>query len=100
MHNSQRFNPVYNNIADTAGLKNPKAPAYIIAGGAGNIEGLSDVGANFSTNVFAYGDEFSYATLKFRDAKNLQIDFLRSDTGEVLDSSVLYKEHAVAFVRN
>ncbi|THY80858.1 Metallo-dependent phosphatase [Aureobasidium pullulans] len=100
VHNSQRFNPVYNNIADTAGLKNPKAPAYIIAGGAGNIEGLSDVGANFSTNVFAYGDEFSYATLKFRDAKNLQIDFLRSDTGEVLDSSVLYKEHAVAFVRN
>lgn len=100
VHNSQRFNPVYNNIADPAGLKNPKAPAYIVAGGAGNIEGLSAVGANYSTNVFAYGDEFSYATLKFVDAENLRIEFLRSDTGELLDSSVLYKEHNVAFVRN
>jgi hypothetical protein len=100
VHNSQRFNPVYNNVADPAGLNNPKAPAYIVAGGAGNIEGLSAVGANYSTNVFAYGDEFSYASLKFKDANNLQIDFLRSDTGEVLDSSVLYKQHNVAFVRN
>ncbi|KAH0289772.1 purple acid phosphatase [Aureobasidium namibiae CBS 147.97] len=100
VHNSQRFNPVYNNVADSAGLNNPKAPAYIIAGGAGNIEGLSAVGANYSTNVFAYADEFSYASLKFKDANNLQIDFMRSDTGEVLDSSVLYKQHNVAFVRN
>ncbi|KAG9550821.1 Metallo-dependent phosphatase, partial [Aureobasidium melanogenum] len=100
VHNSQRFNPVYNNTADPAGLNNPTFPAYIIAGGAGNIEGLSDVGSNYSTNVFAYGDEFSYATLKFKDTQNLQIEFLRSDTGEVLDSSVLYKEHDVAFVRN
>ncbi|KAI5248855.1 Metallo-dependent phosphatase [Aureobasidium subglaciale] len=100
VHNSQRFDPVYNNVADSAALNNPTAPAYIIAGGAGNIEGLSAVGANYSTNVFAYGDEFSYATIKFLDEQNLQVDFLRSDTGEVLDSSVLVKKHDVAFVRN
>lgn len=98
VHNSQRFLPVYNNTADAAGMQNPKAPMYIIAGGAGNIEGLSDVGSNYSTNVFAYADDFSYATLKVKDAKNLGIDFIRSSTGQVLDSSALYKEHAEAFV--
>jgi hypothetical protein len=89
VHNSQRFNPIANNIADSAGLNNPQAPAYIIAGGAGNIEGLSATGANSSTNVFAYDADFSYATLKFKDEQNLQIDFLRSQTGELLDSSML-----------
>jgi hypothetical protein len=35
VHNSQRFNPVYNQTADPAGLNNPTAPMYIIAGGPG-----------------------------------------------------------------
>jgi acid phosphatase len=94
VHNSQRFGPVYGGVA------NPKAPAYIVAGGAGNIEGLSAVGANSSTNVFAYADDFSYATLRFVDANHLQIDFVRSKTGEVLESSVLYRERDADFVRN
>lgn len=98
VHNSQRFLPVYNGTADAAGQNDPKAPMYIIAGGAGNIEGLSSVGSNYSTNVFAYGDDFSYATLKVQDAQHLGIDFIRSSTGEVLDSSVLYKSHNQNFV--
>ncbi|EME38774.1 hypothetical protein DOTSEDRAFT_180664 [Dothistroma septosporum NZE10] len=100
VHNSQRFDPVYNNTADRAGLNNPKAPMYIVAGGPGNIEGLSSVGDNYSTNVFAYADDFSYAQIKFKDAKHLGVDFIRSSTGEILDSSVLYKAHNVSFVRN
>jgi len=100
VHNSQRFNPVYNNVADPAGLQNPKAPMYIVAGGAGNIEGLSSVGSNYSTNVFAYADDFSYASVKFKNATYLEVDFIRSSTGEVLDTSTLYKKHDVAFPRN
>lgn len=100
VHNSQRFNPVYNNVADPAGLQNPKAPMYIVAGGAGNIEGLSSVGSNYSTNVFAYADDFSYASVKFRNATYLEVDFIRSSTGEVLDTSTLFKKHDVAFPRN
>jgi hypothetical protein len=98
VHNSQRFAPTVNGTADAAGMRNPKAPMYIVAGGAGNIEGLSAVGQNVSTNRFAYADEFSYATVSLLSEKELRVDFVRSDNGAVLDSSVLYKEHAARFV--
>ncbi|KAK3314857.1 Metallo-dependent phosphatase-like protein [Apodospora peruviana] len=98
VHNSQRFAPSVNGTADPAGLQNPKAPMYIVAGGAGNIEGLSSVGKNVSTNRFAYADEFSYATLSFLDEQRLKVEFVRSDNGQVLDSSVLFKKHDQQFV--
>lgn len=98
VHNSQRFVPVVNNTADPAGMQDPKAPMYIVAGGAGNIEGLTSVGRNVSYNAFAYADDFSYATIRFVDAQNLEVDFLRSSTGELLDSSRLFKSHAQRFV--
>ncbi|SMR41313.1 unnamed protein product [Zymoseptoria tritici ST99CH_1E4] len=99
VHNSQRFLPVYNNTADPADMNDSKAPMYIVTGGAGNIEGLSSVGKNYSTNVFAYADDFSYAALKFKDAQHLGVDFINSRTGEVVDSSTLYKAHITSFVR-
>jgi hypothetical protein len=98
VHNSQRFLPVNNSIADPAKMNDPKAPMYIVAGGAGNIEGLTSVGANSTTNVFAYADDFSYGKVSFLDANNLKVDFIRSSTGDVLDSSVLYKSHKQQFV--
>lgn len=93
VHNSQRFLPVYNGTADPNGTNNPTAPMYIIAGGAGNIEGLSAVSDVPSYNAFAYADDYSYSSLKFLNETSLQVDFIRSSTGEVLDSSVLYKSH-------
>jgi acid phosphatase type 7 len=98
VHNSQRFLPVYNDTADAAQLNNPTAPMYIVAGGSGNIEGLSSVGTKQSYNAFAYADDFSYAKVSFLDSQNLQVDFIRSSTGEVLDTSKLYKEHSEQFV--
>ncbi|KAI6086598.1 putative acid phosphatase [Hypoxylon rubiginosum] len=98
VHNSQRFQPVYDGTADPNGMNDPAAPMYIVAGGAGNIEGLSAVGSNLTYNSFAYADDFSYAKVSFLDANNLQVDFIRSATGEVLDSSVLYKSHTEQFV--
>ena len=98
VHNSQRFTPTNNNEADPAGMNNPKAPMYIVAGGPGNIEGLSEVGTNISTNRFAYADDFSFAKVSLHDAHNLQVDFIQSSTGDILDSSVLYKAHTQQFV--
>jgi len=98
VHNSQRFVPVYQGIADPNGMNDPIAPMYIVAGGAGNIEGLSSVGSNVSYNAFAYAADFSYATMTFLDSNNLQVNFIRSSTGEILDSSVLYKSHTQQFV--
>ncbi|KUI65278.1 Acid phosphatase [Cytospora mali] len=98
VHNSQRFAPVNNSIVDPAGMDNPKSPMYIIAGGAGNIEGATPVGSNISSNRFAYAEDFAYATLTFADENNLEINFLRSSTGEILDTSTLYKSHTKQFV--
>jgi acid phosphatase type 7 len=98
VHNSQRFQPVYNGTADPNGLNDPKAPMYIIAGGTGNIEGLSTVGSNVSFNAFAYADDFAYATINFLDTNNLKVEFIRSSTGDVLDTSVLQKSHTQQFV--
>lgn len=99
VHNSQRFQPVVNGTADAAGLNDPRAPLYVVAGGAGNIEGLSAVGTRPDFNAFAYDDDFSYAMVSLLDANHLQVDFIRSSTGEVLDTSTLYKSHADRFVR-
>lgn len=98
VHNSQRFAPVYNNTVDPNGMDDPTAPVYIIAGGAGNIEGASSIGQNISSNRFAYSDQFSYATLTFEDENNLRIDFINSASGAILDTSTLYKSHSVQFV--
>ncbi|KAI1104420.1 putative acid phosphatase [Jackrogersella minutella] len=98
VHNSQRFQPAFNNTVDPNGMNDPTAPMYIVAGGAGNIEGLSAVGSNVSFNSFAYADDFSYATINFLDANNLKVDFIKSATGEVLDTSVLQKSHTQQFV--
>lgn len=98
VHNSQRFMPVYNGTPDAAGLTDPKAPMYIVAGGAGNIEGMSDVGSRQSYNAFAYADDFSYARISLLDKNQLRVQFIRSTTGEILDESVLYKSHSTQFV--
>lgn len=98
VHNSQRFVPVYNGTADANGYEDPKAPMYIVAGGTGNIEGLSEVGTNVSYNRFAYADDFSYARMNFVDAQHLSVEFYQSSTNALLDSSTLYKSHDVDFV--
>lgn len=100
VHNSQRFAPVNNSVVDPNGMTDPTMPMYIIAGGTGNIEGLSSVGANISSNRFAYASTFSYATLTFEDENNLLIEFIESASGEVLDSSTLYKSHTEQFVKH
>ncbi len=98
VHNAQRFQPVHNGTADARGLQDPAAPLYIVAGGAGNVEGLSDVGTRQAYNAFAYADDFSYARVSLLDANRLRVQFVRSTTGEVLDESLLYKSHSTRFV--
>lgn len=98
VHNSQRFMPVYRNKADPNGMNNPKAPMYIIAGGPGNIEGLVKIGKKPSYNAFAYDEHFAYPGLNFLDKEHLQVQFYQSTTGEVIDSTTLYKKHDQRFV--
>lgn len=98
VHNSQRFQPLYDYKVDPNGLKDPKAPLYIVAGGAGNIEGLSKVGERPDYTAWAYDEHFAYATVSFVSENSLQIDFIRSSSGEKIDTAVLYKSHKEQFV--
>ncbi|KAJ5767153.1 uncharacterized protein N7511_004769 [Penicillium nucicola] len=98
VHNSQRLLPIFNGVADQEGMHNPKAPMYIICGGAGNVEGLIHIHHKPHYTKFAYDKEYSYSTVKFLDDKHLQVEFIRSSDGHVLDSSTLYKNHSNPFV--
>lgn len=99
VHNMQRFLPIYNGTLDPAGLNNPKAPMYTVIGGAGNIEGHSDTTPATTGNAFAYNDNYGFGALTFHNATNLEVNFYSSVDGSVLDSSMLYKAHDTAFVR-
>ncbi|KAK0545822.1 hypothetical protein OC846_005274 [Tilletia horrida] len=98
-HNSQRFNPIYNGTVDPAGLNNPKAPMYIVAGAAGNIEGLTAVNYKPPATAFANGNDYAFATISVQNSTNLKVKFIRSVDGALLDQSVLYKNHTTQFVR-
>ncbi|MCO5566264.1 hypothetical protein L7F22_019940 [Adiantum nelumboides] len=98
VHNLQRYAPVYNNTADPAGYNNPKAPMYVVIGGAGNIEGHSSISGRQSYNDFAYNDSFGYGTLTFHNRTHLEVKFINSVDGSVLDQSMLYKAHKDNFV--
>ena len=98
-HHSERFIPVYRDVADSRQMRDPQAPMYITAGGAGNIEGLHRLGTKPPFTAFAYADDFAYATVHVQDRNHLQVDFTRSATGELVDSSTLYKSHETAFVQ-
>ncbi|KAL2847568.1 Metallo-dependent phosphatase-like protein [Aspergillus pseudodeflectus] len=100
VHNSQRFLPIYNGVLDPRGMQDPKAPVYIVAGAAGNIEGLVKVGKKSVEGlVFADDEEYAFARVSVLDEWNLGIEFVGSATGEVLDSSLLVKGHGERFVR-
>ncbi|KAL3437473.1 Metallo-dependent phosphatase-like protein [Aspergillus tetrazonus] len=99
VHNAQRFLPVYNSVADSNGMQDPKAPMYIVAGGAGNIEGLSSITKQLDFTEFANDEDYTYSTIRFLDRNHLQVDFIDSVSGEVLDTSTLYKSHEARFVR-
>ncbi|UZJ55797.1 hypothetical protein CBS101457_005117 [Exobasidium rhododendri] len=99
VHNLQRFAPIYNGTVDPAGYNNPKAPAYTVIGGPGNIEGHSDITPVTAGNKFAYNANFGYGQLTFFNTTHLGMDFYRSMDGANLDSSVLVKDHTTQFVR-
>lgn len=99
VHNAQRFAPVYNNEADPNGMQDPKAPMYIVAGGAGNIEGLSSISEQPDFLEFGNGEEYTFSTISFLNRTHLGVEFTASTSGVVLDSSILVKSHRERFVR-
>lgn len=92
-HNSQRFLPMHANKSDPAGYNNPKAPAYLVAGAAGNIEGLTK-NKNFPEG-FAWGNDQDYAfgSITVHNRTHITSKFFRSYDGAKIDEQTLYKTH-------
>ncbi|KAL4862285.1 hypothetical protein BDV12DRAFT_190519 [Aspergillus spectabilis] len=99
VHNAQRFLPVYDSVPDPVGMQDPKAPMYIVSGAAGNIEGLVKATNKPEFLEFVNDEVYTYATVRFLDRNNMRVDFVESATGEILDSSTLFKSHGERFVR-
>ncbi|KAF8320020.1 Metallo-dependent phosphatase [Clavulina sp. PMI_390] len=96
VHNMQRLKPTYNNTVDPAGLNNPSAPWYLVSGAAGQVEGRSSLGNSslFPEYVdWAYDAAWGFSLIKFLDRQHLEVQFIESDTGAVLDSATLFKKH-------
>ncbi|KAK6827414.1 Metallo-dependent phosphatase-like protein [Apiospora arundinis] len=81
VHNSQRFDPVFNGTADPKGLDDSKAPMYIVAGAAGSIEGLDHLVHRPASTAWAYDEDFNYAQIRFLDEKKMSVSFYRSTNG-------------------
>lgn len=99
VHNLQRQQPLYKGTVDPNELNDPKAPWYIVAGAAGNIEGLEGPESQQNYTVFADNVHNGYARLTFQDVNHLKVEMIHSTDGGVLDSAVLYKKHADQFVQ-
>jgi len=103
VHNSQRYAPLYQGVPDPRGYTNPLAPTYLVAGGAGNIEGLYSVseketehpGLQWSNSEF-----YTVVRIDVQSETELNVNFVRSSDGEVIDTFTLHREHKEAFPRN
>jgi len=98
VHNMQLLGPLVNNTRDERGFNNPTAPVYIVNGAAGHFEGLDimttpdqlpSYGIEWANNGTLYG----FNLFKFRDRNHLEIQFVSSKDGKVLNSVTLFKKH-------
>lgn len=73
----------------------------VVTGAAGNLEGRSALG-----NTSAFPDYVAWASdayygfslLKFLDRQHIEVQFIKSDDGTILDTATLFKKHDVQFV--
>ncbi|KAJ7785114.1 Metallo-dependent phosphatase-like protein [Mycena maculata] len=98
VHNMQLLGPLANNTRDPRGYDNPSAPVYLLNGAAGHFESLDLMttpdqlpryGIEWANNGTLYG----YNLFKFLDRSRLEIQFVSSKDGAVLNSVTLFKKH-------
>lgn len=96
IHYYERDLPVYKGNADPNGLSNPRAPWNIVSGAAGNFEGFSSPNSNLPSYTVVINDQdYGWSKLIFHNSSYLEERYISSETGEVLDSAILYKDHGL-----
>ena len=68
-------------------------------GAAGHFEGLEPL-LPIPPSYLAWGNDtlYGFSKLVFKDRHHLEVQFIESDTGDILRSQTLYKNRTVRFV--
>jgi len=91
VHAYSRTYPIYNNTESGTGFNNPSDPVHIVAGGAGNREGVSTFPTTKPTWYAGGNDEtYGYGTIT-ANQDSLVWKYYLSNTGEEYDSFTLQK---------
>jgi len=66
----------------------------VVNGAAGNIEGLSAISSSPPKYIqWTNDDLYGFSKLIFHNKTNLEVQFISSKDGALLDSATLYKKH-------
>ncbi|KAF8307935.1 Metallo-dependent phosphatase [Clavulina sp. PMI_390] len=98
IHNQQLIMPIKNNQTDPNGWNNPSAPAYVVNGAAGHLDGLESLYFGYPWLNLTYANDtmYGFSQLVFKDRQHLEIQFINSGTGDVAFSQTLFKEHKIS----
>jgi predicted phosphodiesterase len=94
VHAYERMYPTYANSATSQDYNNPTATTYVIAGAAGNTEGLSnDKNSSWNSpspnwSAHRYGEGFGYGMLSFWDNSSTQQHYAQWQFFRSLDNGV------------
>lgn len=73
--------------------------SLVVNGAAGNIEGFSDLSSSPPSYVqWANDNLYGFSKLIFHNKTNLEVQFISSDDGTLLQTATLFKSHTTAFV--
>lgn len=97
VHGTEVQWPVFNTTHVAQTFDNPPYPTYLVVGGAGCDEGLTDY-SNAPLNAtkwsnYVNGQDYGLTLLRIQDANTLTWDFRRATDGTVLKSITLTRQH-------
>ena len=88
---------MHRNKTDPAGYNDPKAPVYLVAGAAGNIEGLTKNTKYPDGFLWGSDSDYAYAQIEVHNRTHISFAFFNSSDGAQIDNATLYKSHKHAF---
>ena len=96
VHAYYRTYPTYQNEPTSTEYNYPNSTVHVIAGAAGNIEGISTWDMANLPPWYAYGDDttYGYGVLNVLNNTHLQWNYYRSDTNALEDTFTLVKNNA------
>jgi len=91
-HAYERIFPTYNNTPTATNYINPSSTAYIVAGAAGNLEGLDNsIWQHPAWSAYQDHQNFGYGLLTFESNTNLKWQYFTSSGAVLVDEMEIVK---------